>query len=389
MNFLPYEDVPLYLATSGHSGNYIFAESASLSINQPMSVNRQLDDQVLQICEYGLGSSMNYSETTFVANAEFDATLGPIKGPPKPLATSIYKIPSGSKITFPSGKHLFFADDIFPNGHDNLVKLYAASGDWSLTPEEAQSGYFEPIFNYSAQGAVEGSLSVNFYVNTGNLPSFFNITGLSNPSLYPPIDEEKITGFLGNFRFSDAYLTQFKFSISPNSISQASASFKVFGELVHDDSIVDSYYASDLYVQQSIPHGMHSEIIGSSSLDMDHPISFSYSIDVGRNARYSTPTGSSLDNVGLVPDRVSKSTTKISMTMDGENLDPNILSDGFNGKRANLKAILKDLSYVDFEDNSNGLLHTFNCSGIIVSQNLSVNSAGYLNGSISVNQRLK
>ena len=36
MKFLPYEDVPLYLGVSGHSGEYILAESASLSVSQDL-----------------------------------------------------------------------------------------------------------------------------------------------------------------------------------------------------------------------------------------------------------------------------------------------------------------------------------------------------------------
>ena len=34
MKFLPYEDVPLYIAVSGQAGEYIFAESASISVDQ-------------------------------------------------------------------------------------------------------------------------------------------------------------------------------------------------------------------------------------------------------------------------------------------------------------------------------------------------------------------
>ena len=74
------------------------------------------------------------------------------------------------------------------------------------------------------------------------------------------------------------------------------------------------------------------------------------------------------------------------MSIEGDNLDPNILIDGFNGKRANLKATLSDLNYQNFTDNSNGYIHEFSCEGVIASQALSVNSAGYLNGSITVKQ---
>ena len=217
------------------------------------------------------------------------------------------------------------------------------------------------------------------------MQSFFNVTGLSNPSTYPPIDEERITGFIGDFKFSHAYLSSLSFSLSPSAISQASASFALFGQIEKDPSLSENYYSSDLYQQQSIPHGEDSEIIGHSSLGLNHPISFDYNISVDRVPRYVCPTGVN-DIQGLVPVRVSKKSTSITMSIEGDNIDPNILSEGFNGKRANLSARLSDLNYQNFDDNSNGFLHEFNCSGVINSQSISVNSAGYLNGALSIVQ---
>jgi hypothetical protein len=387
MKFLPYEDVPLYLSVNGQDGEYIFAEQANLSVSHDLAVSRQLDDNIIQICEYGVGSSMQYSPVPFSANSSFFCTLGPTKGPPRPLATSIFKIPSGTEVTFPNNKHLYFTKDVMPDGKDYVIELESKSGNWSLTEDEAQNGYFEPIYNYVSQGPLRGKLDVNFYPNTGNLQSFFNITGLSDPLAYPPIDEEKITGHFGEFIFNDAYLNSFSFSISPNSIIQASASFDIFGELQQDSDLLDTYYASADYSQKSIPHGNNSQIVGHSSLGMNHAIGFSYQITVNRQPSYHAPTGAEQD-VGLVPHRVSKGSTTISMSLEGDNLDPNILSDGFNGERANLSAILSDLNYQNFDDNSNGIMNTFTCNGVVTSQSLSVSSQGYLNGSISVVQNL-
>lgn len=385
MKFLPYEDVPVYLAVDGQDGEHIFAESVSLSINQNLDVKRQVDDNLFQICEFGNGVNMQYSSPTFSTNTDHTVTLGPINGPPRPLATSINKIPADTKITFPNNKHLYFSEDVEPMGEDYLVRVHSKSGNWQLSEEEAQQGYFEPIFNYSSSGPIQGELNISFYLNTGNLQSFFNITGLSDPTAYPPIDEEKITGYFGDFKFSDAYLQGLDFSLSPNSISQASASFLIFGTLSKDESISQNYYSSDLYKQQSIAHGQESEIIGHTELGLNHPVGFSYSIRTERPLSYLCPTGENHD-VGKVPNRVSKKSTSIQMSLEGDNLDPDLLSDGFGGKRANLKASLSDLNYNNFDENSNGFMHQFNCSGVIASQSLSVNSAGYLNGSITVVQ---
>lgn len=388
MKFLPYEDVPLYLGVSGHSGEYILAESASLSVSQDLKTSRHIDDNIIQICQFDHGDNYPYVSPSFLKGSSHIACLGPSGGPPQPLSTSIFKIPEGTKISFPNGKELFFENDILPDGHNYLVNLISKSGTWTLSKEEASSGYFQPIFNHSTTAPVKGSLDVSFYPNTGNLQSFFNITGISDPKKYPPIDEERITGFLGDFKFSDVYLESFRFSVSPNSISQAQARFTVYGELEKDSSISDSYYSSELYKQQSIPHGRYTSLIGTSDLGIDNPVKFDYTISVNREARFIAPTGSSYESNGSTPVRVSKKGTTINMKINGENIDPNILENGFNGKRANLKVYLKDLSYSSFEDNSNGLLNTFECSGVINSQSLSVNSNGYLNGGVSVFQTI-
>ena len=389
MKFLPYEDVPLYLGVSGHSGEYIFAESAQLEIKQQLSVNRQIDDNLIQICQFDKGDNYPYVSPAFSAGSEHIACLGPSGGPPSPIATSIYKIPQDTKITFPSGKELFFVDEIYPSGHDYLINVKSKSGGWTLTEEESKSGYFEPMFNHSTNSPVNGTLSVSFYPSTGNLQNFFNITGISDPQKYPPIDEEKITGFLGDFKFSDVYLDSFSFGLVPNGISQANAKFLVFGALEEDTSISSSYYSSNLYGQQSVPHGKHSSIVGTTDLGIDNPTQFRYSLEVDRGARFIAPTGSSYENNGNVPVRVSKKKTVVNMSIQGERINPNILEDGFGGKKASLKIYVRDLSYDNFEDNSNGLMNTFECSGVVTSQSLSVSSNGYLDGSIAVSQTIR
>jgi len=389
MKFLPYEDVPLFLAVEGQPGEYIFAENATLSVNQPLAAARQLDDNILNICSYGQGSSMSYMAQNFVTNQATLVTLGPLNGPPKPLATSIHSIPKDTEIKFPNGKHLYFEKEYKPNGNNFVVSLYAKSGNWNLTKNEAQSGVFDPIYKYVSSGPIEGSLDVNFYTNTGNLQSFFNITGLSNPSQYPPIDEEKIFGHLGDFKFSNAYLTELSFSLLPNSISQASAKFNIYGELEYDPQLTSDYYSQDIYQQQSVGHGQTSEILGANQAGIDHPIAFNYSISVNRTPRFESPRSNSADTVGLVPTRVSKKSTNISMSINGEHLDPAMLSDGYNGKRCNINVSVKDLNYNGATDNSNGLIQAFQCSGVITSQSLNVGSDGYLEGSVAIAQELK
>ena len=287
-----------------------------------------------------------------------------------------------TKITFASGKHLYFDHDVFPDGFDYLARLRSSSGTWTLSEGEAQSGYFEPIYDYATIGPAVGKLNVNFYPNTGNLKSFFNITGITQPNVFPPISEDKITGHLGEYRFSDAYLESFNFSVGSNSIVNASASFDIYGPLTKDTGISSSYYSTGLYQQKSIPHGDNSTIVGTTPLGIHHPVSCSYNIKVDRVPRISLNQS--------IPTRVSKKATTINMSVNGEGLDPSLLTDSTLNKRANLSILLSDLNYQGFsEENSNGFMNMLTCSGIIERQNLSVSSDGYLNGSLSVKQHLR
>ena len=177
MKFLMYEDVPLFLGPASKSdnneGNFIFAASASISVSQPSTPKRYVDDNKIRICGYNNGQSYPYVPENFSANSSHTVCFGPTSGPPKPLSTSIYKIPKDTKVTFPGGKHLYFDHDIYPSGYDYLARLRSESGGWSLTVGEAQSGYFEPIYDYCPGGPAAGTLDVTFYTDTGNLPSFW------------------------------------------------------------------------------------------------------------------------------------------------------------------------------------------------------------------------
>jgi hypothetical protein len=388
MSFLPYEDVPLYLARNGSLGQYIFSENASISVNQPLTTKRQLDDNKIRICAEGAGGNLVFNDINFTANVVKQVTLGPIGGPPIPLATSIYKIEQDSEISFPNGKKLYFANDIEPDGFNYVIPVYSDI-DLTLNEDEAQQGFFRPLHDHATSEPIKGSLNVNFYINKGNLPSFFDVTGIATPEMFPPIDEERLTGFLGDFCFDNAYLRSLQFSLSPNAISQASASFDLYGELKYVEGHTDNYYSSDLYAQQAIPHGQESAIIGADAFGQNNVSDFTYSINVDRTPRYECPTINSDSSVGLVPNRVTKKRTTISMSLTADHLATDLLYSGFNGKRGVVKVDLKDLSYDGFEDNSSGLLHTFKCDGVVSSQSLSVQSAGYLMGSINISQTIE
>jgi hypothetical protein len=389
MSFLPYEDVPLYLSVNGQAGEYIFAENASINVNHPFDIHRQMEDNVVRICAFGFSNGLSYSTPTFVANQVQYATLGPTNGPPTPLATSIEKIKQDTEIKFPNNKSLFFAKEYIPDGGDYVISVYSKS-NFTLSAEEAQQGYIRPNYKYITSSPIVGSLDVSFYVNQGNLPHFFNITGLSDPTTFPPLDEERITGFLGEFCFDHAYLKSFKFSLSPNSISQANATFDLYGTLKRAPDVVSNYYNSSLYQQQSIPHGQNSLILGADAFGQDNVTAFSYNIQIDRTPKFVCPDiNTNNTNVGLDPVRVTKKSTTITMSLTADTMDTELLTSAFHGRTGEVTVQLKDLSYENFPDNSNGFLHEFKCNGPITKQGLGVQSAGYLNGNIEIIQILE
>lgn len=389
MSLLPYDNVPLYLASKNTEGEYVFAERASLNLNQDVALLRQMDDNIIQICSYNQGSELIYEPHTFTANQDIDVTLGPIGGPPRPLATSIHSIPEDSKITFRNGKHLYFRDKIQPNGNNYIVTLYSKSGNWSLSEEEAQHGHFEPDYVYAPRSPIAGSLEVDFYLNTGNMPSFFNITGIDDPTKFPPVSNDVITGFLGDFSFQNAYLSSFSFTVSANALSQASASFLLYGSIVKDTSLSANYYSSDLYQQQSLPHGDRSKVLGIEAVGMEHVISFSYSASINREPKYDPPMYDEIPEFGIAPYRVSKKDTVVTISLVGTNIDPSIIQKAINRETVELSCELYDLSYDAYENNSAGFMQKFNCNGFVTSESVSVNSLGFLEGGLTITKTIQ
>lgn len=414
MSFLPFEDVPLYLSCKDNSGEFIFAESASISVSQPVNSFRQADDNIFPILCFGEGSSedignnvitiydegdANAPEDATLTNEIFYVTLGPSGGPPQPVATSIEEIPQDTEVIFPSGSgestiSLFVAREIIPNGHDYIVPVYAKN-PCTLSGSMIQSGIFQPNYKYHAVGPIEGQLDVSFYFNTGNLDPFFNITGRT--TLFNP--DDKISGYLGPFRFDNAYLNNLSFSLSPNSISQASANFTFYGSLIKDESIITGYFQNGtgyLYEQQSIPHGQNSQIIATNNLGVNHPIAFSYNMNIERSAKYSIPSTSDYidlnDLTFLIPEKVSTRKITTSATIAGDSINPLLIENTLSPHMASISVDLYDLNYEDqssdvfYERNDKGKLKTFTVTGFIGNQNLSVNSAGYLAGEVSVTQ---
>ena len=221
-------------------------------------------------------------------------------------------------------------------------------------------------------------------MDSGNIDNFFDLTGTLTPEQYPPINEERVTGSFGDWKFSHAYLSSLSFSVAPYQPVSTRVSFDLYGSLDHvkgfGNGLVNS---SDLQNQKTAPQGAASEVDGLSSLAKDyHAIELTYNISAKRTASFEIPPSSEKDtSLGEFPSRVSKNEIIKSLKINGNKINDYLI---INGTRASLNIKLSDMGYQAFSDNYEGELISFNCSGVVNSQNLSVSENGILNGEISI-----
>ena len=87
-----------------------------------------------------------------------------------------------------------------------------STGDTTLRyNEDVPHGETEVLRNYAAGAAAKGALAITYYMNTGNIKSFFDVTGLMDSSVYPQVNEGKVTGCLGDYFFDNAYIREMSF----------------------------------------------------------------------------------------------------------------------------------------------------------------------------------
>ena len=300
MFFKTYDNVPVSLGTTTDSAKAIFANSASISINQELQPKIFLDDNVISFA----GSQ----DREFLENQVQSVLLGDYNDVGYPIQESIKKFPSGSAIHFPNSKKLFFSGDSYPG--DYYVNVYSVEDLTISGGFESQYGSaVNPIRNYATDDPIKGSLSLRFYFNSGNIDDFFDTTGLLNAEQYPPIDEERVTGSFGDWKFNHAYLESLSFSIQPYQPIVASASFSLYGALEHQEGLSQNFINSnDLTGQKTAPNGLYSDVDGMSSLSENYyPTSLNYEIATNREASFEIPKSNEKDtDSGETPARVSK-----------------------------------------------------------------------------------
>jgi len=376
--FFRYEDVPLLMASEGQEPVLVFADSASLSASQPISARKFVDDHQISF-------ALQSGDIHFNGAHESGFLMGPRNGPGVKLPNSIEIIKSGSKIAYPGGQSLIVHEDLYPG--DYHIKVRSTNDTTLRYAEDIENGEIETLRNYSAEGPTKGSLAVTYYMNTGNIQSFFDVTGLIDPKVYPQVNEGRVTGCLGDYFFDDAYISEISFSAQPFQPIQTSAKLDIYGNIRYvagNAEKITSDYGCIKEDQKTVPSAVNTKVEGSEDAGISYPISFSYTINAQRKPSFQLPVSGNKDPNGELPARVTKEAINITAKINGEKLDTFLK---ITGKRADLNIKLSDIGFNKaFTDSNFGVLKEFKLYGVIDSSNLSVSDAGYLQGGATVKQ---
>jgi hypothetical protein len=376
--FLRYEDTPLLMASEGEEPVLVFANQAALSVSQPINAKKFVDDHQISF-------ALQTGDIYFPEAHSSGFLMGPPNGPGIKLSNSIEVIKSGSRISYPGGQSLIVDADVLPGDYYIQVR---STGETTLKYDtDIEQGEIAVLRNYAAEGATKGSLNVTYYMNTGNIHSFFDVTGLIDDNCYPQVNEGKVTGCLGDYFFDNAYIRDISFSAQPFQVIQTTANLDIYGNIRYVEGNADritSDYGCIKEDQRTVPHAINTKINGSNDAGIKYPLDFSYSISATRSPCFELPLSGNQDAGGEVPTRVTKEAINITAKIRGERLDPYLT---ITGKRANLNIQLKDLGFeTGFTDNKFGTLKDFSLYGVIDTNDLSVGDAGYLAGGASIKQ---
>ena len=352
--FNRYEDVPVLLASEGQDPIMVFARSAGLSASQPIEAKKFLDD-------YNISFALQSEDIHFTGAYESGFLMGPKNGPGVKLPESVETIPSGYKIAYPGGQALYLAEDLLPGDYHIKVR---STGETILDYDrDIEYGEVDVLRNYAASNAVKGSLNISYYMNTGNLHTFADLTGLMDPSIYPQVNEGKLTGSFGDYIFEDAYLRELSFSAEPFQIIEANLNIDIYGRMKYQDGLSElilNDYKCLKENQFSVPHAINTKLVGTSGVGIDYPLNFEYSISSNRTPEIPIPLSGKIDEDGEIPSRVTKDQIDISIRIQGEKLDPFLK---ISGQRASVVVALSDIGFKkDFTDTNDGFFDKRNMS---------------------------
>lgn len=353
--FYRYEDVPVLLASEGEHPVMVFASAARISANQPLQAKKFVED-------YNISFAQQQEDVYFSGAFESGFLLGDPDGLGMKIPSSVEVIRSGQKIAYPNGQALYMAQDAYAG--DYHIKVYSTGETRLDIKEDVPYGEIDIIRNYSAEGVIRGRLSIDYYMNTGNLHTFSDLTGLMDPTIYPQVNEGRVTGSIGDYIFNDAYLHNLSFSARPFEPIVATIDLDVYGKMDHVEGFSEEVF--DRYdcireEQLTVPHAVNTKIYGANSVGINYPLGFDYNISANRIPEVPVPISGYIDDDGELPSRVCKNEIDITINLEGEKLDPFLK---ITGQRADVTIKLSDIGFdKSFTDNNFGELKEFKLAG--------------------------
>lgn len=216
------------------------------------------------------------------------------------------------------------------------------------------------LLNYAPGGAVVGSLNTEFYL-TGALPSYLNITGVS---------ENAIIGRFANVQISSLYPKSISFSVEPFQPILISADFDWYGNINVDDFKENDQDAKNLInIPNYIANGYKSYL---NKQDLD---GVGYIVNLSYQASCDRPAFFYIEDV--VPYRVGKLNKNASINLSSDTLGDLI---EVNGKNAACEIVLKDTYGTE--------LNRFHISGVLNNQSYESANGGYLLASAKIEQNV-
>ena len=395
--FKRYEDTPVVIGHDGEDPVFIFANNASISVSQTIYSKKFSED-------FKISFAYIKEDLYLEPNKTYEFLIGTEDGRGQRVPEAIETIRKGTKISYPSRKSLVVDRDLFPGDYRVAVRVTGEEPVILSHKEDVLFGEIDVIRQYAAERGAMGSLDVTYYMNTGNIYSFFQTTGLLDAEIYPQIHEGKLTGCLGDFTFHDAYIREISFSARPYEVIEANVSIDIYGNLAYQaglsEDILENHYYDFRRKQISVPHAVGTKIEGIQNLGMEHPIDFNYTISVEREPTYEIPVSGNLDLNGEVPVRVNKTAIDVTAEIIGEKLDPYLK---ITGQRAELTIKMSDIGFdKSFTDNNLGQMREFKLVGNLVypepipqelvsygvvdRDTISVSEGGFLRGRASIKQ---
>ena len=145
---------------------------------------------------------------------------------------------------------------------------------------------------------------------------------------------------------------------------------------------------------------MNTKVYGAKGIGIDYPLKFSYNITSNRYPELNVPISGFIDDDGELPTRVTKNEIDITISIEGEKLDPFLK---ITGQRADITILLSDIGFEEeFTDNNYGKLNEFKLAGNLILPDavpaeleqygvkdedaLSVSEGGFLRGRATVRQ---